>query len=168
MHHLRPRHMIITAMTAIIIATGSLAAAATPPAAEFQWYTNGLKVYFQDLSTGEIDTWLWEFGDGNASPRMNPVHTYESDGSYGVSLTVSNQHGESTRTLVILRHDDRQATGDPPQQRTLDLLGRQLRPPLTDLDGGPTRLDDQGPHRVGQQTLDLTLESLSLPPTAHE
>ncbi|NLF43565.1 MAG: PKD domain-containing protein, partial [Bacteroidales bacterium] len=45
---------------------------------------------FTDLSTlaeGNIDQWLWDFGDGNTSNEQNPQHTYSLPGSYMVSLT---------------------------------------------------------------------------------
>ena len=35
-----------------------------------------LLVSFTDLSTGIIDTWLWNFGDGSTSTEQNPIHTY--------------------------------------------------------------------------------------------
>ena len=36
------------------------------------------------------ETYFWEFGDGNTSSEFNPVHTYQEDGDYVVSLTVEN------------------------------------------------------------------------------
>ncbi len=40
---------------------------------------------FRDLSKGEIDSWYWDFGDGNYSREKNPSHSYEiapTDGQY--------------------------------------------------------------------------------------
>ena len=48
-----------------------------------------LSVDFADLSTGNPDSWLWEFGDGNTSTEQNPSHIYVSDGLYDVALTVA-------------------------------------------------------------------------------
>lgn len=42
--------------------------------------------------------WLWNFGDGSTSGLRDPVHTYLSNGSYSVSLTVSNQSAQSSVT----------------------------------------------------------------------
>ena len=45
---------------------------------------------FTDLSTitqGSVDSWLWDFGDGNMSTEQNPVHKYATPGTYSVSLT---------------------------------------------------------------------------------
>lgn len=45
---------------------------------------------FSDLSLGNIQNWLWDFGDGNTSIDQNPVHTYSNEGSYEVCLYVSS------------------------------------------------------------------------------
>jgi PKD repeat protein len=55
-----------------------------------------LTVQFTDTSTGEITAWLWDFGDENALPEQNPVHTYTVPGTYTVSLTVRNTEGEDS------------------------------------------------------------------------
>lgn len=54
-------------------------------------------VTFTDLSTGQIQTWNWTFGDGQTSTERHPVHTYTEVGTYNVSLTVSD--GSQTYTL---------------------------------------------------------------------
>lgn len=43
-----------------------------------------------DKSTGDIDSWSWDFGDGNTSSEKNPAHQYEGPGTYQVCLTVTN------------------------------------------------------------------------------
>ncbi|WOX55907.1 PKD domain-containing protein [Methanoculleus palmolei] len=37
--------------------------------------------------------WYWEFGDGSTSDLRNPVHTFESSGTYSVCLQVTNTSG---------------------------------------------------------------------------
>lgn len=60
-----------------------------------------LNVQFTDLSTGRVDTWLWDFGDGEpTSSQQNPLHQYANDGTYTVSLTVTGPAGEDTETKV--------------------------------------------------------------------
>lgn len=55
-----------------------------------------LTVQFTDLSTGSPTMWSWDFGDGTTEGMLgNPVHTYTKDGTYTVSLTASNQYGQS-------------------------------------------------------------------------
>lgn len=49
-------------------------------------------VLFTDKSSGSVMTHHWEFGDGNDSYEVNPVHTYTTPGRYDVSLTVSSPH----------------------------------------------------------------------------
>ncbi len=45
---------------------------------------------FNNFSIG-AERWLWNFGDGNTSTQLNPVHTYSDTGLYTVSLTAFNQ-----------------------------------------------------------------------------
>ena len=53
-----------------------------------------LAVQFNDTSGDpNMTQWLWDFGDGAVSYDRNPVHVYSSDGTYNVSLTVSNDVG---------------------------------------------------------------------------
>jgi PKD repeat protein len=58
-----------------------------------------LTVQFTDLSDGSISGWLWDFGDGTPiSTEQNPSHTYNSSGSYTVTLEVSGAYGSDTVT----------------------------------------------------------------------
>ncbi len=45
-------------------------------------------------STGlDLDTWVWDFGDGGQANIPNPMHTYEVPGIYDVSLAASGPGG---------------------------------------------------------------------------
>jgi PKD repeat protein len=57
-----------------------------------------LTVDFTDQSIGQIDTWSWDFGDGNTSDEQNPTHTYREVGSYTVVLDVSGSEGSDRET----------------------------------------------------------------------
>ncbi|NQS79056.1 MAG: PKD domain-containing protein [Methanoculleus bourgensis] len=57
-----------------------------------------LAVAFTDTSTGEPTSWSWDFGDGSTSIEQNPVHIYIIPGTYTVTLTAKNAHGNDTRT----------------------------------------------------------------------
>ncbi len=57
-----------------------------------------LSVQFSDNSTGNPDTWFWEFGDSETSTNQNPAHLYADQGFYNVTLRVSNQNGEDSET----------------------------------------------------------------------
>jgi PGF-pre-PGF domain-containing protein len=59
-----------------------------------------LAVNFTDQSTNTPTSWLWDFGDGNASTEQNPIHTYASVGTYTVSLNATNAAGSNTSTLT--------------------------------------------------------------------
>ncbi len=60
--------------------------------------TAPLSVNFTDLSSGNPDTWSWDFGDGGSSTAQNPSHTYQNAGSYTVALTAANTYGSDTNT----------------------------------------------------------------------
>ncbi|OQX79276.1 MAG: hypothetical protein B6D61_03880 [Bacteroidetes bacterium 4484_249] len=45
---------------------------------------------FFDLSIGEPDYWLWDFGDGEYSEEQNPEHIYYYPETYFVCLTIFN------------------------------------------------------------------------------
>lgn len=60
--------------------------------------TPGTNVQFTDLSTGSPNSWQWDFGDGGTSNAQNPSHTYNANGTYTVSLTVSDGSSNDTRT----------------------------------------------------------------------
>ena len=47
---------------------------------------------FQNLSNDNDENY-WQFGDGTASSEINPIHNYYDPGSFGVSLTVTNDYG---------------------------------------------------------------------------
>ncbi len=59
-----------------------------------------LTVTFQDLSTGKITHWYWDFGDGSKSRRRQAVHEYPDAGQYSVSLTVKGPAGMSELVRV--------------------------------------------------------------------
>jgi len=53
-------------------------------------------IQFIDISTdpnGTIIAWWWDFNDGYYSDLQNPIHCYYMDGSYTVSLTVTDDDG---------------------------------------------------------------------------
>jgi len=57
-----------------------------------------LEVGFTNLTMGEFESLLWDFGDGSTSTQTNPTHEYQSIGLYSVSLTAYNSHGYDTET----------------------------------------------------------------------
>ena len=47
-------------------------------------------VRFYDISTGEPNYWLWNFGDGSTSDHQNPQHSYSTGGNYTVCLKITH------------------------------------------------------------------------------
>jgi PKD repeat protein len=45
---------------------------------------------------GRIDSWLWDFGDGESGSQQNPVHIYKKPGKYSVSLKARGPEFEDT------------------------------------------------------------------------
>ncbi|UCH14415.1 MAG: PKD domain-containing protein, partial [Bacteroidales bacterium] len=62
-----------------------------------------LNVQFTDISIGDITSWSWNFGDGGTSGEENPLYTYNDQGIYSVTLTVSdgNRSDSETKTDYI-------------------------------------------------------------------
>ena len=56
------------------------------------------------VSSGSISSYRWDFGDGSVGTGVDPAHTYESSGSYTVTLRVTSDGGavdDSTQTIDI-------------------------------------------------------------------
>ncbi len=80
--------------------TKSVTASFLPPTASFTATPRvvgvGESVQFTDTSTpgtAAVDTWLWEFGDptsggSNTSTLQNPIHTFNTEGYFTITLTV--------------------------------------------------------------------------------
>jgi hypothetical protein len=67
-----------------------------------------LNVLFLDESTtgiGTITEWLWNFGDGDTSTDRNPIHPYNSHGTFTVTLTVTNEYGSDTVSQPVVLTD---------------------------------------------------------------
>ena len=65
----------------------------------------GTPVQFTDQSTGTPTSWLWDFGNGVTSTLQNPVYVYTQNGSYDVSLTVTNAGGSTSlvqQNLIVV------------------------------------------------------------------
>ncbi len=101
--------MIVILFTTLLIFGSSISVTAQtekchPPVADFSAEpTEGcypFVVNFTDLSTGDISTWFWDFGDGNTSTEINPHHTYDFPGVYNVSLSLTGPYGSDSKTEV--------------------------------------------------------------------
>lgn len=61
---------------------------------------NTLKVSFDAFGHGE--TVLWDFGDGETSTSLHPVHTYPQGGDYNVKLTIAADNGDTQVTDKVI------------------------------------------------------------------
>jgi PKD repeat protein len=79
----------------------------TPPVADANGPysgTAGSAVSFSSAGSadpdGTIDSYSWDFGDGNGSSQANPSHTYAAAGDYTVTLTVTDNSGDSASDVT--------------------------------------------------------------------
>jgi len=74
----------------------------------------GSPVSFSDQTAGSPTAWLWSFGDGQTSTQQNPVHTYNTPGTYNVSLqvTVGGNSNTLNRPGYIVVHPNPTATAN--------------------------------------------------------
>lgn len=52
-----------------------------------------LEVVFDATTTKSVNSWEWDFGDGNTASIPNPVHLYDEPGYYSVSVTIQTNGG---------------------------------------------------------------------------
>ncbi|MEM8559570.1 MAG: PKD domain-containing protein, partial [Bacteroidota bacterium] len=78
------------------LASGGGGGVNTPPDASFSVSCTERTCSFTDTSSdsdGALVTWAWTFGDGGTSSAQNPTYIYSADGTYSVSLTVTDNEG---------------------------------------------------------------------------
>jgi len=119
------RRVVGTAILAVLALARS--AHAAQPVASFTFDPTspnaGATVTFTDTSTEGPTSWLWNFGDPtagllNTSSDQNPFFSYNSAGTYTVTLTVSNSDGLSSTSQTV----SVASTGFPPCVPTTETL----------------------------------------------
>ena len=72
------------------------------PDAMFEFEVTQSDTIIQFMQTNmNAESVQWDFGDGNTSDLLNPIHAYDSSGIYEVTLAIENQCGmDSLRRLV--------------------------------------------------------------------
>jgi PKD repeat protein len=81
-----------------------------------------LTVQFNDLSEGEIEQMIWDFGDKTQSSDFSPEHTFEKPGSYTVTQTIyGDESSDKIQKIAYIQVDYRTITGtiytnDAPKQ----------------------------------------------------
>ncbi len=66
------------------------------PVADFTMVQEGATITCTNTTKYGI-TYLWDFGDGQSSTEKDPVHTYQYDGFYVVTLTATNTAGSTSK-----------------------------------------------------------------------
>ena len=86
----------LTAVFQVRVNTGA-------PIADFTWSAVNRTVTFLNSSTGDQPlSYTWDFGDGTpVSTQENPQHTYSADGTYQVTLNVSNSRGNDATVQSV-------------------------------------------------------------------
>jgi PKD repeat protein len=109
----------------------------------------GAQVSFTADATGAV-TYLWEFGDGGTATSRSVTHSWFQQGTYPVTLTVSNGQASDTRskTFVI-------GVPGPDPEPTLQTL---LLPWIAKTTGALVQSSDLYVHNPGALPLDVALE----------
>ncbi|MDJ0762518.1 MAG: S8 family serine peptidase [Myxococcota bacterium] len=81
------------------------------PIADFSYKCRNKVCNFIDLSTdtnslGSIVGWNWDFGDGAGSNEKDPSHTFAEDGTYTITLVVTDDNNNSSVALKRLVKTD--------------------------------------------------------------
>ncbi|MGC9308174.1 MAG: PKD domain-containing protein [Thermoplasmatota archaeon] len=130
-----------------------------PPLADFSYGIDGLTVSFTDESSdpdGTVTSWAWQLGDGTSSSQASPSHTYGSEGTYTVMLTVTDDDGMTDTTSM-----DITVTTSEPQQPDLlviDIVMTPASPAEGDTIQVTVTIANLGPVHANQTPLDLFLD----------
>jgi PKD repeat protein len=73
---------------------------AAVPTAIFSTTIDGMEVTFTN-SSKDASSYAWEFGDGETSTEVSPVHIYAENDDYEVSLTATGEGGTNVMTQMV-------------------------------------------------------------------
>ena len=65
-------------------------------------------------STGSISTYEWMFGDGNTATGSSAIHIFSSQGSYTVTLLVTDGDGATSQETITITATDTPASNSAP------------------------------------------------------
>jgi PKD repeat protein len=134
-----------------------------------------LEVQFTDQSTGIIDTYLWNFDDGNSSNEQNPKHIFKTSGVFTVTLTVTGPGGsDSTQATITVTEPPPPPPDNTPPDAKDDLAVTDEDIPVTinviendiDIDGNldPNSLRIERNPFIGEVKLGATLGNVIYTP----
>lgn len=73
--------------------------------ASFTAKLNGEGNVIFNVTETDVETFHWDFGDGNFSDEKSPAHTYENNDIYNVTLSIKGKGGESILTGQVKVND---------------------------------------------------------------
>lgn len=79
--------------------TSDITVLGTPEAAFDVQVQDGI-IFITNNSTGATE-YTWDFGDGDGSDEENPIHIYDQDGTYTITLTAENDCGSNSATFEV-------------------------------------------------------------------
>jgi PKD repeat protein len=142
--------ILVMALVMIAVVSGGFAARAQPGSlsASFMADVNTgaapLTVHFSDTSEGSPTGWQWDFGDGSYSTLQDPVYTYNTPGTYTVTLTVTDGAQSDTMSGDIVVTNPLVTTPTPDPTRT-PVIVRPVPVPVKDPHHGRPPHDSQPP-----------------------
>ena len=99
MRHLLQNYGLVGAVCMVLLIS-SCKDPVPAPTVSINQSATGKTVAFTGVGT-DVETWLWDFGDGETSTEQNPVHTYASSGYYTITVTVTNETGTASAELEL-------------------------------------------------------------------
>jgi PKD repeat protein len=82
-------------------ASSTVTVSSAPPTAGFVYVISGPNTFTFTNSSANATSSDWNFGDTQTSTLANPTHVYAANGTYTVTLIVSNGCGSDTITQVL-------------------------------------------------------------------
>jgi PKD repeat protein len=120
--------------------------ASTGPSVDFNFSSQcfGQPTNFQNLTSGQVSNYVWNFGDGSTTGSTSTTHVFGSLGNHTVSLLASNAQGCQTTVEKIVPIYD-----NPQPDFFIDL------PPFS-CTGSPTQFHDGTPAPTGSNIAQWT------------
>lgn len=88
------------ALAVILLACTDDGVSEFPTSVEMFYSVAGKQAAFTALSHS-VETYSWDFGDGQTSTEKDPVHVYESGGYYTVTVKVTGKSGSDEKTAQL-------------------------------------------------------------------
>lgn len=132
----------------------------------------GVPVSFSNESGGATD-YQWNFGDGTQSDFSDPVHTYNVEGTYGVTLVARNDKGCEAKSSKVVVVTEALGIATAAQQDQITVFGDGRSYQVAFNFDQPTDLNvrlldnlgrtvmDLGSFTASQQTIELQLDGVS-------